>query len=268
MGLAMGKLINAFIRFVERRYSRHTVTLYRHVLQRFSNYAPQNPASLTMKHIESYINSLSGLTNRSINAHLACLKSFGNYLADYHDLPNPATKFRKLPEAPPKQRILSESEYHKLVQSCKGTIEGDVIQFLAHTGLRIAEFRSLTPGSFSGDGRFIRIVGKGNKPRTIPLNKTTQAIIAKHKPDMKLLKSFKTRNSVYNACMQASKLAGIPKASPHALRHYFATSLFKRGVPIGHISKLLGHSSVRTTEQIYIHFTSASLYGVTDVLDD
>jgi integrase len=75
------------------------------------------------------------------------------------------------------------------------------------------------------------------------------------------------RNRLYRICKRLARRAGIPRFGPHALRHYFATELYRKGVPVSLISKILGHSTTQITELIYVHFQSADLLGVTDCLE-
>jgi len=65
-----------------------------------------------------------------------------------------------------------------------------------------------------------------------------------------------------------SNWAGIERFGPHAIRHFFATRLMRQGVPLAKISKILGHASIKTTEQIYIHWLPKDVLGLTDCLSD
>lgn len=262
-----GDAIKSFLQYIERRLSSHTLKLYRYVLRRFEKYAPKNIENLTIEHIEQYLESLKNLANRSVNAHLACIKSYCNFIELWYKLPSPAQKFRKLPEAPPKRRLIKESEYKQIVQG-NGSIEIDVVRLLANTGLRSQEFQQLTPDNFSKDGCSLTIVGKGRKQRVVPLNKTCQKILDKYKPDMKLLKSYKRPNSLYYLCHRVAKKANVyPPPTPHSYRHFFADQLRRRGVSIYTISHLLGHATVKQTEQ-YLHWSDDDVIGATDVLDE
>lgn len=247
------------------RFTFRTQQHYKMVILRFEKYAPKYIDNLCVEHIDRYLDSiLKHYTPRCANSYLTAVKSFCRFMAEHYDLPNPAAKIKMLAEQPPQPRILSAEEYHKVLQVAKG-VERDAVQFIANTGLRLSEIRSLTPGCISSDRKTLSIVGKGRKRRIVPLNKTCQEILKPNSP-INFLQSFSSRNSLYVLCCCLAKKAGIPKFGPHALRHYHATELARCGVPIYVISKLLGHSSIRTTEKIYVHFQDAFLIGSTDCL--
>lgn len=254
-----------------RRYRPRTQIHYKMVIARFTFFAPVYAADLKAEHIEHYIEHiLEKYINRTANAHLTALKIFCRWLSEHYDLPNPCLKIKMLDEDPPQVRVLTDREYEKVLSICKPK-ERDVILFLAHTGLRSSEFQQLTWDNISYDRRFIKLVGKGRRFRIIPLNKTCQTIlnnVPRNSTNMNLTKSYKSKGSLYNLCKKLARHAGIPRFGPHALRHYFSTALYRKGVPVQFISSCLGHADTRTTEQIYIHlWPPRDLLGVTDVLD-
>lgn len=256
-----------------RRYKLSTQVHYRMVIGRFAEFAPIYADAIKPIHIERYIDTvLQKYKNRTGNTHLATLKSFCRWLNEYYELPNPCQKIKMLDEDPPEVRVLNDQEYQKVLAVCKPK-ECDVIRFLVHTGLRKSEFQQLTWNNISHDRRFIKLAGKGRRFRMIPLNKTCQTILNNipRKPDsttMNLIKSYEAKDSLYRLCNKLARHAGIPRFGPHALRHYFATTLYRKGVPIQFISACLGHADTRTTEKIYIHlWPPKDLLGITDILD-
>lgn len=256
-----------------RRYKPRTQVHYRMVIGRFAKFAPVYAADIKAKHIDRYIDTvLQKYKNRTGNAHLMALKSFCRWLNEYYDLPNPCLKIKTLDEDPPQVRVLNDQEYQQVLSVCKPK-ERDVIRFLAHTGLRRSEFQQLTWNNITDDRRFIKLAGKGRRFRMIPLNKTCQTILnnVPRKLDsttMNLVKSYEAQDSLYRLCNKLARHAGIPRFGPHALRHYFATALYKKGIPIQFISAILGHANTSTTEKIYIHlWPPKDLLGVTDILD-
>ena len=256
-----------------RRYKPRTQIHYKMVIERFIAFAPVYAADLKAEHIEHYIEHvLKKYINRTANAHLTALKSFCRWLAEHYDVSNPCLKIKMLDEDPPQVRVLDDQEYQKVLAVCKSK-ERDVILFLAHTGLRSSEFQQLTWSNISYDRLFIKLIGKGRRQRLIPLNKTCQKILnnVTRKPNsttMDFIKSYKSRDSLYRLCKKLARHAGIPRFGPHALRHYFSTILYKKGVPVQFISACLGHADTRTTEKIYVHlWPPKDLLGVTDILD-
>lgn len=255
--MSTGDAIRRWLRQIERRYSPNTYVQYKMVLWRFADCAPRHIENLTVEHIENYLLSLKKQSNRTVNCHLIAIKSFCRTVSSWYGLKNPAAAIKKLPEVPPKQRVLTEEEYQKVLAVCKDD-EADVIHFLTSTGLRSFEYANIKDGDISN--RMLHVVGKGKKTRAIPLNRICQDIIKSgliHLP----------KNELRNLCERLSRKAGIPIVGPHSYRHYFADSLRRKGVPIYTISKLLGHTSVKTTER-YLHPTEEDLQGVTDCLDD
>lgn len=253
-------IIRRWLSYISRNFSENTHAQYKSIIWQFYDFAPKYICNLTLEHLEAYMASLNGLASKTINCHIIVLKSFGHWLED-RNLPNPSKKLRKIPEHS-QQRILSEQEYEKVLAVCNSK-EADVIRFLANTGLRANEFVSLKPSDITADQKFLYILGKANKGRVVPLNDTCRQIIKRH-PNIKLSKNYRHLNRI---CHCLSIHAGIPLFTPHALRHYCATQLMRKGVSIYKISKMLGHSSVKITEKCYVHFLAKiDLMGVTDCL--
>lgn len=250
-----------------RRFTVRTRQHYREVLCKFLATLPKGLAigDLNRGHIERYITKLllAGRSNRTANAHLTVLKSFCRYLSESYGVPKIPTG-PMLREDPPQVRFLTRDEYAKVLSACTdgdGRIK-DQIEFLAMTGLRASEFCSLTWDCVSPQLTTITITGKGRKRRTIPLNATCREILKPGK-----INFTKSRKQLYRLCRRMAEKAGIEGFGPHALRRYFATELLRRGVSIDIISKLLGHSSIKTTER-YISYHPSFLLGSTDCLDD
>jgi len=244
------------------------------VIGRFVKFAPVYVSDLKAIHIDTYITQvLQKFTNRTANAHLTALKSFCRWLAGNYDVPNPCRDIKMLDEDPPKARALNNYEYQKVLDVSTPK-EREIIKFLAHTGLRIAEFRQLNWDNISHDRRFIKLIGKGRRQRLIPLNQTCQTILSNgfRNPNSKTIdfsKSYISRDKVYRLCQKLAKKAKIPGFGPHALRHYFSTIMYVKGVPIQFISSILGHADTKTTEKIYVHlWPPRDLFGVTDCLDN
>ena len=253
----------AFLTYIKRRKAESTYIAYEKVLRRFESYTPAE--SSTVSDIERYLERLisKGLSPRTINLHLACLKSFFRYLFDFHDLPNPVQKIQDILEAPPPRRNLTSTEYYQLLEACEGKIEGSLIKLLANTGIRIGELKTIV---IADNRRIAYVIGKGQKQRAIPLNHTIQNVIAH--PHFNLLKSQYTYRGLHQMIVRACLQANIRKCSPHDFRHYCANQLRKKGISTYQISKVLGHSSTRVTEAVYFEWQSEEVIGVTDVLDE
>lgn len=253
------------------RFAADTKKTYMSIAHRFEAFAPEYLGNLTLEHFERYIGHvLNRSSPQTANIHLMALRSFAKWLA-LHDIACPVTKMKKMRENPANPRLLSEDEYKAIVAVCRPA-EADVIRFIAHTGLRRHELMSLRWSNISRDFKYIVIVGKGRKERTIPLNDTCREILGISECEdahpLRFLRGRRHNDALYRLCERLAKRAGIRKFGPHALRHYCLTQLYRRGVPLHFISKIAGHADTRTTELIYCHiFGPTDLLGLTDVLD-
>ncbi len=244
-----------------KSHTEGTQVLYRMVLDRFIKCLPKNCCRIQQIepfHIQDYLYHITDqrFTNRTCNSHLTAIKSFCRHYSHRHNVSNPAEKVKMLVENPPKSRFITPNELARLL-AIADTVATDRILFLANTGLRASEFSRLTPDCYSD--KAITIVGKGRKRRTIPLNKAARKAANKLKPA--------TPGALYLQLSRLAAKAKLEPLGPHSLRHYFATQLLLAGVPIIKVSKLLGHSSVRTTERCYAHILDSDLKNVTDILD-
>jgi len=255
------------------RFAKTTQKYYRRVIKRFITFLDiETIDQISCRKIEKYIsNSLGeGLKNSTANLHLRTIKTFCCWLARNYEVKNYSKGIRRLRTDPAEPRVLTWEEYQKVLSVCSET-ETDIIRFLFNTGCRCSEFVNLRWRDVSKDLKMLTVLGKGRKKRYVPLNDVCRGILQKYErgPDdtlLHFLRNCKARRTLYKNCARVSKRAGIPIAGPHSYRHCFATTLLLRGVPISHVSKLLGHSSIAITEKAYIHFMPDYLNGITDVL--
>lgn len=242
-----------------QRFARGTRDNYARVIAALYEYCrPATLADLRYPEIAAYINSrLACCKNQSVNNDIIAIRAFGRWIEQTYELPNPAAKLRKLAPEDPESRFLSQGEYDAVRRVSEGR-DLALIRFLAHTGLRAAELIALRPCDLQGSWLTVR--GKGRKRRLIPLNTVALETVSV------AIEFTKSGHALLEICYSAAKRAGIARFGPHALRHYHATQLLARGTPIHHVSRLLGHSSVAVTEQIYYHFMPEYLSGLTDCL--
>jgi integrase len=268
-GSKMQSLVADWLSYIKHRYCRNTFVTYRMAMNEFLKILPPQapPEIIKPAHIEKLLSQTidRGCSPSTANLYLAAVKSFYRWAGNYHDIKNVAAPVINLNAPQPKIRVLTDGEYTAIIQVLKG-LDRDAIQFLANTGLRRNEFKSLRWQDFNND--FVHVVGKGYKDRFVPLNKICKNIIGtKHisyaPPFVIALKGYQP---IYKLCARASEKANINYFTPHSLRHFFATRLIRIGVPLIKVSKLLGHASTQITEQVYIHFIPADL-RVTDVLE-
>jgi len=254
--------INGWLRYGTRYFTPRTIQQYEMVIRRYF----QLSSGVATEDIENYLDRiLEENTAATGNAHLTAIKSFCRWTARKFECSNPAKVIDKFTENPPRQRVLSGQEYKTVLKITTG-LETDTIQFLGNTGLRKSEFQSLTWQNISPDMSHLLIVGKGRKQRIIPLNLICKQILQKTSPQLPFVQKYQGHN-LYCLCCRLAKQTNIPRFGPHALRHFFATRLIRAGVPLIKVSQILGHSSIITTERIYVHLVPRDLLGVTDCLD-
>ena len=283
-------MIDRFIRYIqtEKRYSMHTVNAYKRDLMQFSEYVLQkydvdNLLSIETPIIRSYIIELkeNGMENRSINRKVSTLRSFYSfYLREKEIKVTPLTGIKSLKQPKELAKFVPEQDIIKISFHEKDdfAIRRDEIVFeiLYQTGIRQAELRTIKDGDVDGVSKSIKVHGKRNKERVIPVGDELLEKIDKYKTIRGDF--FAGRDNTWlivdNKGRQASSkfiydlihkiLVGvttIEQKSPHVLRHTFATHLLNRGADIRAIQKLLGHSSLSST-QVYTHNTIEKLKDV------
>lgn len=264
---------------IERGLSANTIDAYMHDLDKLIEYAESNNLGLgdiKTRHIESLLADLydKNITARSIARVLSGLKSFFNFLEldGFIDI-NPTA----LIESPSLgQRLpitLSIEEIDDIlgvidVSTSEGTRNYAIIETLYSCGLRVSELINLRFSDLFFNEGFIRVRGKGDKQRLVPISETAiqkiknyipyraQINIKRGSEDVLFLSARGTaisRITVFHYVRKYSEEAGIDKdISPHVFRHSFATHLLERGANIRVIQEMMGHEKISTTE-IYTH---------------
>ena len=249
-------LIGSFLTYVThvRGYSTATATTYATALHQMENqcawYEEEGRWILDIMPWRLAIHSLS---KRSIHAKLTAVRSFVRYLNDHTGISVQALGIEtiKTPQTLPKPL-----EEHAIaeVMGAATPEERLLIGMLYGLGLRISELASLRLDQINGE--WIQIHGKGNKVRQLPLLPYLQALIVQyrqtHAPRKYLFEKDKNPLTAAQLRYRLSKLfrAHGFKATPHQLRHSFATHLLAHGARIADVSELLGHASMATT-QVY-----------------
>jgi site-specific recombinase XerD len=250
-----------------KQHTQRTQGHYRSVMGRFLQGLPKSYLRIQQidtKCIQEHLYRLrdAGNINRTLNAHLTVIKSFCRFIADRYNMPNPAAKVPMLRQDPPDTHFLNTEEFGKLLTIAGTGLWRDRILFLAHTGLRVSEFCGLIrSGRLSQSASAVTVIGKGRRKRTVPLNRTCREILSRP-----YIHRYVGRMRFYNKLVMLCDRAKIERIGPHALRHYCATQMLLRGVPIAMVAEVLGHS-IRVCEETYKHFVPRDLQGTTDVLD-
>lgn len=265
----------------EKRYSHHTQVAYEKDLQQFlvfidEQFGVTEAAALTHFHVRSWLATLkdNGQTARTINRKLSSLNSYYKYLMRMGRVEkNPVSQLhaQKLPERLPSYLKEHEAGYMlddlDFDEGFKGFTDRMICSLLYQTGMRRNELLQLKEQDVEWSLKQIRILGKGNKERLVPigaelLKELKDYVKAKQEevpeannPHLLVLATGKPLYAGYVYRTVKRYLGGITslsKKSPHVLRHSFATHLLNNGANIQAIKDLLGHSSLAAT-QVYTH---------------
>jgi integrase/recombinase XerD len=246
-------------------------------LREFSESLKLSPKEITHTDLVQFVAELYdlGLSPRSQARIISGIKQFFNYLLLEEEIKdNPSELLeqpkigRKLPD------VLTVEEIDAMIASIDlSKTEGErnraIIETIYSCGLRVSELVNLRFEDLHFDKGFVRIIGKGNKERLVPVSQSVEEEITGYRANSRALLNIQpaaskivflnrrggqlTRVMIFNIIKQAALDAGVKKVvSPHTLRHSFATHLLEGGANLRAIQEMLGHESIATTE-IYTH---------------
>ena len=277
---------------IERGLSQNSISSYSNDIKKLIRYLEENelkftPISITEEHLQQFIYHNAKKVNERTQARLISgLRNFFEYLifenyrqenpTDLLELPKIG---RKLPDT------LSEQDIDKIIAHVdlskpEGERNRAMLETLYSCGLRVSELTNLKISDLFFEEGFIRVIGKGNKQRFVPINLNTIKIIDLYKNETRSKITTKkghedivflnrrgkqlTRNMVFMILKKLVIEAGINKnVSPHTFRHSFATHLLENGADLRAIQQMLGHESITTTE-IYMHLDKSFLKSVVE----
>lgn len=271
---------------LEKGLADNTVESYMRDLGQFAEFAcaeKVTPKWVTAPIIEAFMASLYDLgAEKTTQARvLSGIKSFFNFLLLEEVISSSPAEFiegprsgRKLPE------VLSTAEIDRIIATFDeatplGIRNGAMIETLYSCGLRVSELVGMRLGDLFFDDGFVRVTGKGERQRLVPVSEAARRRIEKYltvrdgggsAEELFLNRRGRalTRVMVFTILKEAAAEAGIGRAvSPHTLRHSFATHLLEGGASIRQIQEMLGHESILTTE-IYTHLDTARLRRTID----
>jgi integrase/recombinase XerC len=257
---------------IERRLSSHTITSYSTDLEQFTAFV--NPTELQQVQaidVRKWLISLSddSIQNRSINRKLATLRTFYKYLLRTGKITeNPMASIRMVKTTKKIPHFVRESEMENLVENRIiatnfSEARDELILFLLYgTGIRLAELISLQNSQVNLAAKTIRVIGKRNKERMIPIPSFLVELIQTYRQfctfeNAHLLLTDKGE-PLYPMFVQRlvkknlGEFSQLEKLSPHVLRHTYATHLLNRGADLNAIKELLGHAILAAT-QVYTH---------------
>jgi integrase/recombinase XerD len=278
-------LIDQFIDFywLTTGASKNTLSAYRSDLKIFSKWLNNNSLiDVDKKQIQDYFSYRkdSNISASTQSRMLTCLHSFYQFLSDKKNLKIDPTEQLDYPKLEKKLPIfLNVQEVERLLEapnskSLFGQRDRAMLELLYSCGLRVSELINLSYHNINLKDEFIRIHGKGNKERLLPMGEIAIDYLTKYELNSRpaLLKNGQSdsyflsnrgramsrQNFFYIIKDYASK-AGIDKPlSPHSLRHAFATHLVQKGADLRSVQLMLGHSDISST-QLYTHIQNAQL---------
>ena len=279
------ELIDQFIDFywLSTGASKNTLAAYRSDLKIFSKWlAGKSFISVNSKHIQDYFsdrqkNNIGSSTQARI---LTCLHSFYQYLLTNQLISKDPTEQLSQPKLEKKLPVfLNIQEVEKLLEapsdsSLFGQRDRAMLELLYSCGLRVSELINLSYHNINLKEEFIRIHGKGNKERVLPMGEMAIDYLMKYETNARpvLLKngqsdsyflsnrgSAMSRQNFFYIIKAYASQVGIDKPlSPHSLRHAFATHLVQKGADLRSVQLMLGHSDISST-QLYTHIQNAQL---------
>ena len=258
---------------IERAMSPNTVASYCSDIEKFLLWFDADPDKVLPDNILDYLSSRRQLSERSQSRMLSALRSFYNWmLVEGYVEENPCDKVDMPKLGVYLPSVLSVEEVAAIIESVKrtdwmGLRDMAILEVLYGCGLRVSEAVGLRISGLYLDEGFIRVIGKGNKERLVPLGEMACGSIRNYldvrpapadsvSDDILFLnrfgKSF-SRVSMFKLVKKQALLAGVTKEiSPHTFRHSFATHLVENGADLRVVQEMLGHESITTTE-IYTH---------------
>ena len=288
----MDSFVQPFVDYLkfEKRYSEHTVRSYHDDLVAFFHFIKKQYGNIGLSEISSsfvrsWLASLKGdqLASRSINRKISSLKSFFKYqlrvgeldLTPMNNIISPKIN-KRLPVFVDQKHISTLFSHVEFPDTWNGQTDRLLIEIFYNTGMRLSELVNIKENQIDFSNCSIKVLGKGNKERVIPVSPQMSAHIKRYIEDKR--KGFENFDKTYllvnikgkqlyqkyvYLCVKKylGEVTTVDKKSPHVLRHTFATHLTNSGAELNSVKELLGHSSLAAT-QVYTHNTIEKLKDV------
>lgn len=288
--------LQRYLQFIklEKNLSENSVFSYKNDLQRYLKFVAQDLClhdlnGVSLQHIEQYLEELSAmdLSVSSIARNISSIRGFHEFaVAEGLAEANPAELIELPKKAKSLPEVLNPEEVAAIIdipnrEREAGIRNAAIMETLYATGMRVSELTNLELNNLFFEIGFIRVVGKGNKERLVPVGEVAQSALehyieivrpkfqsdknpqkAKNKIFLSQRGNPLSRMSIWNIVNDAAKRAGIKKnVYPHIFRHSFATHLLEGGADLRAVQEMLGHTSIITTE-IYTHVDRSLLHQV------
>lgn len=267
----------------ERNYSAHTVQAYLYDVNQFFIYIKFDYTQIDLievNHVRFWVVQLKEekCAPKTINRKLSSLKTFFSFCQRESRITlNPVSKIKSLKEEKRLPNVVSENVLENLFQGdnvfsndFKGVRDRLIIELFYQTGVRLKELIDIKFSDYESSGKRLKILGKRNKERFIPLSESVivlledyiqQRVPLSSSPFLFITSSGQKSYSkmIYRIVdYYLSLVSSAKKTSPHVLRHAFATHLLNRGADLNAIKELLGHASLLST-QVYTHVSSEKI---------
>jgi integrase/recombinase XerD len=298
----MKQRIEEFLAYLlgERRLSPNTVSAYRNDLTQFADHLEAEAsrpggrtyalATIDRERLSAYFLNLRdrGYSSASIARKMAAVRSFFQYLRRQGEVASDPTDGIGSPEVKkPIPRTASDGDLQTLLTFCQnrdtpeGTRDHSMLRLLVATGMRVGELVMLDVGDINVDAGTVRVVGRGSRERTLPIDPITAAslktylerarpYLARNAPGQTALVLNQrgqrlTRQGFWLIMKAIVRDAGLPvEITPHTLRHSFATHQIGSGLDLEQLRRLLGHASIATT-QVYAQMAGSEPEKAEDV---
>ncbi|TVQ04136.1 MAG: site-specific tyrosine recombinase XerD [Balneolaceae bacterium] len=293
---AFEKELKQYLQFarIEKGLSKNSLVAYKNDLQRYLDYVSKelkirDMAGITLQHIETFLSELTDLelAVSSIARNISSVRSFHEFaVVEGFTKANPAELVELPKKAQNLPEVLHTHEVDQIISTADRTTyagirDAAILETLYATGMRVSELTDIEPNRLFFEIGFIRVIGKGNKERLVPVGEIAQQAVEHYietardvfldsqnpaKSKNKLFLNQRggplTRMSVWNIVNKYAQKAGIKKnVYPHIFRHSFATHLLEGGADLRAVQEMLGHTSIITTE-IYTHVDRTLLHQV------
>lgn len=282
--------VRAFLHFcrTEKGLAANSLAAYRRDLVQLGHFLKDTPLSeVTLDKLREHVDQLrdTGLAPRSLARHITTLRSFFGYLLEEGEISsNPAELLASPKIGSSLPKYLDQTAVSSLVvapdlDSVNGLRDRAMLDLLYATGLRVSELIELRVADLDDAEGTVRVIGKGNKQRLVPVGREALASIERYRTELRpqLLNgrvspylfvtargTRMTRQGFWKLLKGHGKKAGLFRnLSPHVLRHTFATHLLEGGADLRSVQTMLGHADIGTT-QIYTHVMRSRLRQTID----
>lgn len=271
---------------IERGVSQNTLDSYLRDTRTFLSYLKNNNGicnieDISREHIRLFLRSLQQLSPATVSRKIVSLRNFFKFMIKENVISTDIMAVFELPKAEKKlPQVLSVKEMEQMLNSIEmkdfiSARNRAMVELLYASGIRVSELVNLQLAQINLKMMYLKVIGKGNKERLIPLSHYVCQIVNTYIVDFRNpFLDFKTnpylffnkhyqplsRENFYRILKQIAKKAGITKKiSPHTIRHTYATHLLENNADLRSIQELLGHSDISTTT-IYTHITNKKIW--------